>query len=229
MDKVGVVIPAAGAGKRMGAQVNKQFLSLLGEPILAHTIQVFQASEYVQEIVIAGAKDDIPLIEEIIRAHCFDKVRAVPPGGAVRQESVFTGVQALSAAVQRVVVHDGARPLLTLGGFRRFLEEAAGFEAAIMTIPLKDTVKKVDASGWVTETPVREHLRAVQTPQIFERALLEKAHRLAQEQGFVGTDDASLVEWLGYPVKVLAGSADNIKVTTPDDLWLAERILKSRH
>jgi len=228
LDNVGVVIPAAGQGKRMGASLNKQFLALRGIPLLAHTVSVFQSSDQVREIVIVGAKDDIPVIEEIVESYRLDKVAAVPIGGAVRQESVFAGVQALSAATQRVVVHDGARPLLTLELFHRFLAEAEETVAAITAVPLKDTVKLVNQEGWVVETPPREQLRAVQTPQVFERAVLEEAHRRAAQTGFIGTDDASLVEWLGYPVKVLEGSAENIKITTPDDLWLAEKILAAR-
>jgi 2-C-methyl-D-erythritol 4-phosphate cytidylyltransferase len=226
--KIGIVIPAAGQGNRMKAGYNKQFLTLLGQPILAHTVKLFQDSKYVSEIVIVGAADDIPVIEELVRRYKFDKVLAICIGGVQRQDSVRAGVQALSTTIQRVVVHDGARPLLTSQEFIRFLEETEEFPAAIMGIPLKDTVKRVDTSGKVLETLPRERLRAVQTPQIFDRGILEEAHNQAALVGYYGTDDASLLEWMGYPVQMVEGSQENIKVTTPDDLWLAERILVMR-
>ncbi len=226
--KLGIVIPAAGQGKRMGAGYNKQFLTLMGEPILAHTVRLFEQSSYVSEIVIVGAKADIPVIDELVHHHKFDKVKAICRGGVQRQDSVRAGVQALSSAIQRVVVHDGARPLLTLEDFHRFLDETEKFKAAIMVIPVKDTIKQVQETGKVISTLKRERLRAVQTPQIFDRAIIAEAHYQAVSAGYYGTDDASLLEWMGYPVHVIEGSQENIKVTTPEDLWLAERILAQR-
>jgi len=226
--KIGVVIPAAGQGKRMGVGCNKQFLTLMGHPILARVIKLFEDSEYVSEIVIVGAVNDIPVIQELVQSYKFDKVLPICIGGVQRQDSVRAGVQALSTTIQRVVVHDGARPLLTLREFNRFMEETEKFSAAIMGIPLKDTVKRIDTSGKVLETPPREFLRAVQTPQIFDRGILAEAHHQAASVGYYGTDDATLLEWIGYPVHIVEGSQENIKVTTPDDLWLAERILAMR-
>lgn len=223
--ELGIVIPAAGQGKRMGAGCNKQFLHLLGQPILAHTVRLFQESSFVSEIVIVGADCDLLTIRELVYHHKFDKVVAIIQGGSHRQDSVRAGVQALRPTIHRVVVHDGARPLLTLPAFHRFIGEAEGFSAAIMGIQIKDTVKRVDISGKVIETPPREHLRAVQTPQIFDRGILEEAHYEAVSVGYYGTDDAALLERMGYPVQMVEGSQENIKVTTPDDLWLAERIL----
>jgi len=226
--EIGIVIPAAGQGKRMGVGYNKQFLSLMGQPILAHTVRLFQESSFVSEIVIVGAESDLLVIKEIVNFYKFDKVVAISQGGAQRQASVHAGVQALSPTIQRVVVHDGARPLLTLQAFHRFLGETEDFSAAIMGIQLKDTIKRVDISGKVLETLPRVRLRAVQTPQIFERGILEEAHNEAASVGYYGTDDAALLEWMGYPVQMVEGSQENIKVTTPDDLWLAERILAMR-
>ena len=226
--EIGIVIPAAGQGKRMGAGCNKQFLALRGQPILAHTVRLFEESSYVSEIVIVGAESDLLVIKELVYHHKFDKVVAIIQGGTQRQDSVRAGVQALSPTIQRVVVHDGARPLLTLQAFHEFLGETEAFSAAIMGIQLKDTVKRVDISGKVLETLPRERLRAVQTPQIFDRGILEEAHQQAVSVGYYGTDDAALLEWMGYPVQIVEGSQENIKVTTPDDLWLAERILAQR-
>lgn len=226
--KIGIVIPAAGQGKRMETGYNKQFLLLMGQPILAHTVRPFEESSYVSEIVIVGAESDLLVIKELVYHHKFYKVVAITQGGTQRQDSVRAGVQALSTIIQRVVVHDGARPLLTLQEFNRFMEETEKFSAAIMGIPLKDTVKRVDSSGKVVETLPREELRAIQTPQIFNRGILEEAHHQAAAMGYYGTDDAALLEWMGYPVQIVKGSQENIKVTTPDDLWLAERILSTR-
>lgn len=226
--EIGIVIPAAGQGKRMGAGCNKQFLLLQGQPILVHTIRLFEKSNYVSEIVIVGAEGDLLAIKELVYHHKLDKVVAITRGGAQRQDSVRAGVQALSTTIQRVVVHDGARPLLTLQAFHRFLRETEDFSAAIMGIKVKDTVKRVDISGKVLETPPREYLRAVQTPQIFDRGILEEAHYQAASAGYYGTDDAALLERMGYPVQMVEGLEENIKVTTPEDLWLAERILSMR-
>ncbi|MDP4126493.1 MAG: 2-C-methyl-D-erythritol 4-phosphate cytidylyltransferase [Bacillota bacterium] len=228
MAKYGIVIPAAGQGKRMGAGYNKQFLALMGEPILVHTVRIFQESNVVSEIVIVGSNDDISVIDDLVHHHKFDKVSAICKGGVQRQDSVRAGVQALSPTIQRVVVHDGARPLLTLEEFHRFLGAAEKFPSAIMAIPVKDTIKQVLATGEVSLTLPREYLRAVQTPQVFDRGILEEAHYRAVSEGYYGTDDASLLEWIGYPVQVIEGSQENIKVTTPEDLWLAERILAQR-
>lgn len=225
---LGIVIPAAGQGKRMRAGRNKQFLMLAGQPILVHTVRVFQVSSHVSEIVIVGAENDLALIKELVDNYKLDKVVSICKGGTQRQDSVRSGVLALSPTIQRVVVHDGARPLLTLQDFHRFLQEAEGFPAAIMGVEVKDTIKQVGGSGRVTNTLPREQLRAVQTPQIYERMKLEEAHFRAAEAGYYGTDDASLLEWLGYSVQVIEGSQENIKVTTPEDLWLAERILAMR-
>ncbi|AHF05872.1 2-C-methyl-D-erythritol 4-phosphate cytidylyltransferase [Desulfitobacterium metallireducens] len=228
MARIGVVIPAAGQGKRMGAACNKLFLALAGRPILAHTLALFEASSQVEEIVVVGSEEDLANIRTLIQEYQIKKVSQVTLGGKERQESVFAGVKALNPAIQRVAVHDGARPLLTLEELNRFFTESEEYSAAIMAIPLKDTIKRVDEKGQVLETPPRERLRAVQTPQIFERELLEDAHRQCAIEGFLGTDDASLVEWLGKPVQVLDGMLENIKITTPEDLWIAESILKKR-
>lgn len=226
--KIGIVIPAAGQGKRMGAGSNKQFLMLMEKPILAHTVRTFEESDSVSEIVIVGAEGDIPLIEELVYQQKFQKVAAICIGGVLRQDSVRAGVRALSPTIQRIVVHDGARPLLTLQEFDKFLKETQEYSAAIMGISLKDTIKRIDMVGNVIETLPRDNLRAVQTPQIFDREVLEEAHQKAASAGYYGTDDASLLEWMGHPVQMVEGMQENIKVTTPEDLWLAERILAQR-
>ncbi|MCO1602626.1 2-C-methyl-D-erythritol 4-phosphate cytidylyltransferase [Desulfosporosinus nitroreducens] len=228
MANIGIVIPAAGQGKRMGAGYNKQFLMLMEKPILAHTVRLFEESDFVSEIVIVGAEGDISVIKELVYYQEFHKVAAVCIGGVLRQDSVRAGVRALSPTIQRIVVHDGARPLLTLQAFHKFLEETREYSAAIMGVPIKDTVKRVDIAGKVLDTLPRDYLRAAQTPQIFDREILEEAHQQAASVGYYGTDDASLLEWMGHPVQMVEGMQENIKVTTPEDLLLAERILTQR-
>ncbi|NMA68135.1 MAG: 2-C-methyl-D-erythritol 4-phosphate cytidylyltransferase [Desulfitobacterium sp.] len=226
--KVGVVIPAAGQGKRMGAPINKQFLLLAGRPILSHTLDIFEESDYVEEIVIVCSQADRRRIEELVRQEGFKKVSAIVLGGKERQESVFAGLKAISPSIERVAVHDGARPLLTCFQLDCFLAETEKFRAALMAVPVKDTIKLIDESGRVQETPPRNLLRAIQTPQVFERKLLAEAHEKALEAGYLATDDGALVEWLGYPVHTLPGSTENIKITTPEDLVFATSILEKR-
>ncbi|NLP43578.1 MAG: 2-C-methyl-D-erythritol 4-phosphate cytidylyltransferase [Peptococcaceae bacterium] len=228
MAKIAAIIPAAGQGRRMGDQGNKLLLELAGIPILVYTLSIFEACPLVSEIVIPTAPQDIPAIQKIVKAHGFKKVNSIVEGGSERQESVARALTALSPFIAKVVVHDGARPLLTLAELEAFLREAEACQAAIMAVPLKDTVKRVDERGWVVETPPRENLRAVQTPQFFDRPLLEKVHKLAEAEGYSATDDAALMEWQGYPVKIIPGSYENLKITTPEDLLLAEIILQKR-
>jgi 2-C-methyl-D-erythritol 4-phosphate cytidylyltransferase len=213
----------------MLAGMNKQWLELAGQPILAHSVRIFQQSAWIAEIALVGADRELERIQELVREQGFSKVKAIVSGGDERQESVYHGLSALSDDISRVVVHDGARPLLTPEGLESFLRAAEGCQAAFMAIPLKDTVKRIDADGWVVETPRRDQLRAVQTPQIFQRNLLERAHARAAEAGWIGTDDAELLESLGVPVKVLPGEMTNIKITTPEDVFLMEYILNQRY
>ncbi|RJE48096.1 MULTISPECIES: 2-C-methyl-D-erythritol 4-phosphate cytidylyltransferase [unclassified Dehalobacter] len=225
---IAAIVPAAGRGKRMGGQGNKLLLELAGTPILVFTLKTLEFCPLIKEIIIPAAGIDILAIKKLVEKYSLKKVTAVVEGGAERQDSVYRALQSLSPEVDSVIVHDGARPLLTLDDLNRFLEETADLEAAVMAVPLKDTVKKVDAQGRVMETPPREQLRGIQTPQIFNRNLLEKVHKLAFEQQYLATDDASLFEWQGLPVRVVKGNYENIKVTTPEDILWAESILCRR-
>ncbi|NLI92340.1 MAG: 2-C-methyl-D-erythritol 4-phosphate cytidylyltransferase [Peptococcaceae bacterium] len=228
MAKISAIIPAAGRGQRMGGQGNKLFLELAGTPVLLLTLKTFENCPYIKQIIIPAALQDIPRIKQMVHDNGIKKVSAIFEGGKERQDSVFKALRVLGPEEKQVVIHDGARPLLTLPDLQNFLEAAEGLGAATMAVPPKDTIKKIDKENWVVETPLRESLRLIQTPQFFERELLEKVHILASRQGFYATDDAALMEWQGYPVKVLAGSYENLKVTTPEDIFLAEAILQRR-
>lgn len=223
-DKVGAIIVAAGQSSRMGG-MDKIFAPLCGKPLLAQVVQVFQDCPSVDEVVIVLGKGKLERGQRLIAEHGWSKVIAVCQGGPRRQDSVWEGIKRLSHC-QWVVIHDGARPLISTNLIETGLDEAQGSGVAIAAVPVKDTIKLISENGFVQQTPNRHDLWAVQTPQVFRFDLLAKAHR--QAAGEV-TDDAMLVEQLGYKVKVYTGSHQNIKVTTPEDLALAEFILRKRN
>jgi 2-C-methyl-D-erythritol 4-phosphate cytidylyltransferase len=204
--------------------VDKIFASLWGKPLLAHSVDVFQQCPAIDEVVIVLSQDKLEAGQRLVREYNWSKVIEVCPGGVRRQDSVREGLKRLSGC-QWVVIHDGARPCLGIDLIERGLELARESGAAIAAIPVKDTIKVVSPDAFVEETPLRHSLWTVQTPQVFRFDIIDEAHRKAQGEV---TDDATLVEQLGYRVKVYPGSDTNIKVTTPEDLALAEAILKSR-
>ena len=221
---VSVILPAAGRGKRMQAGVNKVFLRLMGKPILFHTLRVFAAVPEVQEIiVVTGAEEVEPLRRALQGLGLFREAAKsvkVVAGGSERQYSVWNGLKASSEASDVILVHDAARPLVSHATIEAVIEAAREHGAAVAAVPEKNTVKVVE-DGVVTATPDRSTLWAVQTPQGFSRSLLMAANEKAESDGFLGTDDASLVERYGARVHVVMDSYQNIKVTTPEDLVVA--------
>ena len=221
-DRVGAVILSAGRSARM-AGVDKSFAALAGQPLILHALRAFEASPLVHEIVLVASQANLAEAERLCRAESLAKVRAVCLGGERRQDSVRLGLAALGPA-EWVLVHDGARPLVS----QRLIADglaAAAFGAAVPAVRPKDTVKQVDGAGEVTGTLDRGRLAAVQTPQAFRRSLLERAHAEVADDV---TDDAAMVERLGIRVRVYEGDYANIKVTTPDDLAVAEALLARR-
>lgn len=221
---VSVIIPAAGSGKRVGGGTAKQFLPLRGESVLVHTVRLFSESPLVDEIVIAAG--DLETTRELVGA--FPKVTHIVRGGAERQDSVWAGLEMVHSRPRIVAVHDAARPLLPAQVLEGVLKAAADHLAQVVAVPVKDTVKVVSPEGVVKTTPERSTLWAVQTPQVFWVETLVRAFRQAQAEGYIGTDDAALVERLGVPVQVYVGSHENIKLTTPEDFRVAEAILEGR-
>ena len=217
-------MPAAGAGRRMGG-VRKAFLELDGQPILLRAIRPFLETSGVECVVVALPPDQAARPPAWLTG-ADPRVRVVA-GGATRGESVAAAVAALPRAVEVVLVHDGARPLVTRGLVERCLRAAAAGRAVVAGVPAVDTLKEVDASGQVVRTPPRGRYWHAQTPQAFPRRLLERAYRRARENGVEGTDDASLVELLGGEVEMVEGSPCNLKVTRPEDLILAKRLLET--
>ncbi|WP_103110207.1 2-C-methyl-D-erythritol 4-phosphate cytidylyltransferase [Brevibacillus reuszeri] len=222
----GVVIVAAGSGKRMGGQRNKLWLPLAGEPILAHTVRLFATHRDVDHIVLVVSEQDHADVREWLQKEAIQLT--VVLGGAERQDSVRNGLCALPENCTYVLVHDAARPFVTREQISEMIKQVEHDQATIMAVPVKDTIKVVGSTGIVEATPARESLWAVQTPQAFRMSLLREAHEAAHRAGKVGTDDAMLVEWLGHSVTVVQGSYENIKITTPDDLWFGEEILRKR-
>jgi 2-C-methyl-D-erythritol 4-phosphate cytidylyltransferase len=214
------IVVAAGKGTRMGTK--KQFLPLAGLPILVRTLQTLAACPSIDRILIVGAEEDLNRIHELVSE--IPKISRIVPGGRERQDSVRCGLNALHPDTQYVAVHDAARPLVTVEEVEAVIETAKQHGAATLGVPVKDTIKRVER-GQVRETLPREQLWAVHTPQAFRRELLEEAHRRVSG---IGTDDASLVEWAGYPVQMVQGNYENIKITTPEDLWFAELIWKKK-
>ena len=223
MEKVGAIIVAAGKSERMGG-VEKIFATIDGKPLIAHTVEVFQQSPVVDCVVIVLAKYKVSTGLDLAKKYHWSKVIAVCPGGARRQDSVSEGLKQFDK-VDWVMIHDGARPCLTQDIIERGLTQATDTGAAIPAMPVADTIKVVSSDSYVKDTPPRTQLWAVQTPQVFRFDILSEAHRKAK--GDV-TDDAGMVENLGHKVKVFRGSYTNIKVTTPEDLIIAEAIINSR-
>ena len=222
-EKVGAVITAAGSSQRMGG-VDKMFATLGGQPLLAQVIGTFQRCDSIDQIVVVLSPSNLERGRQLITGHKWSKMSDVCPGGHRRQDSVRNGFSHLKNCLW-VVVHDGTRPLVTADLIERGLEVATETGAAIAAVPVIDTIKLADKSQFVRETPERQNLWAAQTPQIFRFSIIDEAYHHAQ---YDITDDAMLVEQLGYKVKLYMGSYDNIKVTTPSDLILAE-ILWQKH
>jgi 2-C-methyl-D-erythritol 4-phosphate cytidylyltransferase len=228
MSPVHLLIPAAGSGRRMGADRNKILLDLLGLPIIAWTLKAAAQAEAVVWIGLVGQAGDRAELEAIARSLDLGKPVVFILGGDTRQQSVYNGLQALPAEAQRVLIHDGARCLATAALFDRCAAALDTCQGLIAATPVKDTIKVVDGDLAIVATPDRDRLWAAQTPQGFDVALLKQCHRQGLEQGWSVTDDAALLEKCAQPVQVVLGEETNLKVTTPVDLAIAEFILKQR-
>lgn len=223
------LVPAAGRGLRMGGPVPKQFLSLGGQPLVVHSLRALQASPVVREIILAVPQAEREYcLTHIVTPHRFTKVTKIVSGGHERQDSVRHALAAVEPDSDIVLVHDAVRPFLTGRMIEDVVRAAVAAGAAIVALPMRDTVKQVGAGRVIERTVDRRPLWLAQTPQAFRRDWLEEAHRKAHLEGVHATDDAYLLEWLGYPVLVVEGSGENIKVTRPEDMVIGEAILASR-
>lgn len=220
------IIVAAGSSTRMGQP--KQWMLLQGKPVLWHTLMAFEQTEQVSAIIVVTRLEDIDRVKELAAEAGITKLTAVVAGGDTRQQSVAAGVATLPTDTKLVAIHDGARPLATPDMITRVAEVAANTGAASAAVKVKDTIKQADESGLVTETPDRSKLWSVQTPQIFKVDLYRKAMQYAADKGLDLTDDCGLMEAAGYPVTLCEGDYRNIKITTPEDVVMAEAFLNER-
>jgi 2-C-methyl-D-erythritol 4-phosphate cytidylyltransferase len=221
-----VILPAAGQGKRMGAGKNKLLLELNEIPVLIHTLKVFEEDEACKGIILAIHPQDEAEFNALLKKYNLTKVIRMIAGGKERQHSIYNALKTVNTN-GIILVHDAARPFIRKEHIQRLTERALETGAAIIGVPAKDTMKKIK-DGVVVETVERSSLWAVQTPQAFRISLLLEAYEKAERDHFLGTDDASLVERLHHPVVMVEGDYDNIKLTTPEDLYFAEAILKKR-
>ncbi len=225
------VIPAAGRGKRLGGNVKKQFLTLCDLPIAVHTLTAFQNSPLIDEIICIASKEDLSLFESLVSDHSLTKVARILPGGERRQDSVWAGISYLgtqSDLNDLVVVHDGVRPLITSRLIEKVIEAAREEGGAVAALPVTDSLKKVSSDKMILKSLPRESIWAMQTPQVFRLGILMEAYRSAAREGLEATDEAMLVERLGLPIRCVEGSFENIKITTPPDLEIAEVLLRAR-
>lgn len=228
MMPAGVLIVAAGKGSRMKTTEKKQFLPLAGKPVMAWTVDVFEQMDEISEIVIVTSESDISRIQQMKEAYNWTKMGAIVAGGKERQDSVLNGLRSMQS--DWVLVHDAVRPLVSPDAVRRCMQSAfqSASGGAVLGVQVKDTIKVVSPDGRILHTPERNTLRAVHTPQMFRKAELLAASVEAAANGWEVTDDASVMELAGYPVKIVPDNERNLKITTPDDLALAEYWLHKR-
>lgn len=223
-----LLIPAAGSGKRMGANRNKLLLQVRSKPLIAWTLLAAEAASSISWIGIVSQPPDWDDFKSIIADLNLKKTIALIPGGSTRQESVYNGLQALPTNAEQVLIHDGARCLVTPNLFDACSDAILHCSGLIAAVPVKDTIKVVDDNGIITGTPDRRQLWAAQTPQGFDVNLLKQCHAEGVRQGWEVTDDAALFEKCGMEVRIVPGEETNLKITTPQDLAIAEFILGYR-
>jgi 2-C-methyl-D-erythritol 4-phosphate cytidylyltransferase len=221
------VIPAAGQGKRMNAGISKQWIELLGSPVLKLTLDVFEKDQACSGIVLVGSERELKQMQDFVQTFQYTKVRQIVLGGSERQQSVFEGLKVVPEDAELVLIHDAARPFITHHHISQLVENAAETGSAVLAVPVKDTVKRA-IQNQVEETIDRSSLWAVQTPQAFRLSIVKEAHEKAAADHYLGTDDASLVERIGHTVAIVMGDYHNIKLTTSDDLLFGQAILLDR-
>lgn len=227
--RVVALIPAAGMGKRMGKEKKKQYLFLGDRPVLVHTLKAFEGIDEVNEIIlIAPVGEEGYCLNEIVEKYSIHKVTKIVPGGKDRQDSVYNGLKFISNDTACVIVHDGVRPFVNSDIIKQSIDLCAKVDGVVAGVPARDTIKRVAKDMFVEATMNRAHLWLIQTPQTFRYKIISEAYNKAYIDDFRGTDDASLVERLGYKIKVIMDSCDNIKITTPFDMIFAEMIYKNR-
>jgi len=224
---VSAIIVAAGKGVRMKGTIRKQYLDLSGRPVLAHSIMAFDSCSLIEEIFLVVPKEDIEYCQNKILSLLDLKNHInLVHGGAKRQDSVYNGLQEINKNTDTIVIHDGARPFIQPEDLKECILGSKKFGACILGTPVSDTLKRVDKSDIIETTLTRENIWLAQTPQAFQYDLILKAHETARQDGYIGTDDASLVERLGANVKIINGSRFNIKITRKEDFAIAKAMFE---
>lgn len=227
MGNISAIVLAAGKGRRMGKEINKQYLLLNNNPILSYTIEAFENNNEIDEIVIVAAKDEIEYcVKNIVGKYNFKKVSKVVEGGEERKDSVLKGLEALEDC-EIVLIHDGARPFVTNKIINEGIENAKKYGACTCGVTPKDTIKVKGNNGFAKETPNREELFLVQTPQCFKYSLIREAHERLIDDKITITDDTMVAELAGHKVYLYQGDYNNIKITTPEDMNIGHSILKN--
>ena len=226
---VTAIIVAAGEGRRIGGSTPKPYLPLCGRPMVLCTLDRFFSSRTITNVILVVAANEISRCEALLRTDSVVASRAwvLQSGGATRQQSVKRGLEKIDMATDIVLIHDGDRPLVTPALIDRCAEEGYEKGAVVAGVPVRDTIKVVSKDRWVQTTPARSSLWEIQTPQAFRKELIVEAHEWAEREGAAATDDAMLVERMGKPVFVLEGERTNFKITVPQDVWLAEALIRA--
>jgi 2-C-methyl-D-erythritol 4-phosphate cytidylyltransferase len=228
MSCVTALIVAAGEGRRMGATVPKTYLSIGGRPMVLRTLDRFFATRSVERVILVIATADFSRSEAMLRGDSVlsERMWTLQSGGGTRQQSVKRGLEKIDASTELVIIHDGARPFVSSALIDCSIDAAREKGAVVVGVPVRDTIKMVSDDRRVHRTPERNSLWEIQTPQVFRRDLIVEAHDRAAREGFESTDDAMLVERMGQPVFVMDGERTNFKITTPEDVWLAETLIQ---
>jgi 2-C-methyl-D-erythritol 4-phosphate cytidylyltransferase len=227
--KLALIIPAAGSGTRLGGEIPKPYLKIAGKTILEYTLARFQNIEGLDEVIVSTSIRYSDHTKKILSAIYPDIRTAVVEGGEERQHSILNALNAVSENIKFVAVHDAVRPFVTEGVIRSCFQKAKDVGGAIVAVRAKDTIKVSDMDDLIKSTPDRKTLWQAQTPQIFQTNLLKRSYKNAMDQGFLGTDDASLVEFSGSPVVLVEGNEENFKITYPLDFKLAEWIIEKQY
>jgi 2-C-methyl-D-erythritol 4-phosphate cytidylyltransferase len=223
-EKVVAIVPAAGLGKRFGPGTNKPFQSLSGKPIIVWSLEILEAVVDIAEIIPVLKNEDMEQGAKVFEENSLSKIKKIAPGGRERQDSVYNGLKLIEDKNCLVLIHDGVRPLIERDLIERTIKELKDSDGVALGVPLKDTIKEAEG-GIIKKTLRRDSLWAIQTPQIFPYKNILTAYDRAMKEGFYSTDDAALIERYGGKIKVVMGSYKNIKITTPEDLAIAEFLL----
>jgi len=227
--KVVALIPSAGVGKRMGARTSKQFLDIDNRPILAQTLSRFEESQKVTEVyIVVSKKEETRCRRDIVERYNLKKVVKIVIGGMERQDSVKNGLDAVGSECDIVMIHDGVRPFVTSQLIDEAISNTCLYDATVVAVPVKDTVKTISPHGEIVETLEREKIWLAQTPQTFKYDIIKRAYKNAYDNNIYGTDDSYLVELLGIKVRIIRGTYENMKITTPEDLVVARAFFSNQ-